>query len=92
MKKCVFNKNLKFKKKVADNHVFNILRHLDLLPTFPFTTSEIMGNYYSKHGTYELPHELPNKLKPLKGLYILENDKLGPRLPAKIKILLILTK
>ena len=28
------------------NHVHNILRLFDLLPNFPFTTSETMGDYY----------------------------------------------
>ena len=38
-----------------------------------------------KHGTYELPHELPNDLR-------LKNDRLVPSLPAKMEILLILPK
>ena len=38
-----------------------------------------------KHGTYELPHELPNDLQ-------LKNDRLVPSLPAKMKILIILAK
>ena len=29
-----------------DNQFHNILRLFDVLPTFPFTTSETMGDYY----------------------------------------------
>ena len=28
------------------NHFHNILRFFDVLPNFPFTTSEMMGDYY----------------------------------------------
>ena len=31
---------------VTHNHFHNILRLLDVLPNFPFTTSEMMGDYY----------------------------------------------
>ena len=35
----------------------------DVLPNFPFTTSETMRVITYKHGIYELPHELPNDVK-----------------------------
>ena len=28
------------------NHFHNVLRHFDILPSFPFTTSETMRHYY----------------------------------------------
>ena len=40
-----------------------ILRLFDVLPNFPFTTSETMRDFSYKHGIYELPHELPNDLR-----------------------------
>ena len=45
------------------NYFHNILRLFDVLTNFPFTKSETMCDYYSKHGICELPYELPNKLK-----------------------------
>ena len=36
----------KEKENITDNHFPNILRLVDVLPNFPFTTSEMMGNYY----------------------------------------------
>ena len=43
----------RFSKKIPDieidstyNHFHNILRLLDVLPNFPFTASETMGDYY----------------------------------------------
>ena len=52
----------KFKTKFGTyNQFHNILRILDILPNFPFTTSETIITY--KHGAYELPHELPNDLR-----------------------------
>ena len=33
-------------QKLNYNHFQNILRLLDVLPRFPFTTSETMGDYY----------------------------------------------
>ena len=38
------------------NQFHNIFRLFGVLPNFPFTTSETMGDY-------ELPHELPNHLR-----------------------------
>ena len=46
-------------EKVSYNHFHNILRLFDLLPNFPFTTGETMGD----NVMYELPHELPRDLK-----------------------------
>ena len=51
-----------FLKNYNDFH--NILRLFDVLQNFLFTTSETIGDYYYKHGIYELPHELPNDLRP----------------------------
>ena len=34
------------REKVPYNHFHNILRLFDVLPNFPFTTSETMGDYY----------------------------------------------
>ena len=35
----------------------------DVLPKFPFTTTETMRDITNKHGIYELPKELPNYLR-----------------------------
>ena len=48
-----------FKKLQAYNHFPNILRLFDVLPNFPFTTSETMKRcaiITYKHSIYELPH------------------------------------
>ena len=45
------------------NHFHNILRLFDVLPNFPFTTSEMMYDDLYKHDLYKLPHELPNDLR-----------------------------
>ena len=45
------------------NHFHNTLRLFDVLPNFPFTTSETMQIIAYKHGIYELPHEFPNNLR-----------------------------
>ena len=45
------------------NHFHNILRLFDVLPNFPFTTSETMRCITTKHGLHELRHELPNDLR-----------------------------
>ena len=45
------------------NHFENILRLFDVLPNFPFTTSETIAILIYKHGIYELPHELLNDLR-----------------------------
>ena len=39
------------------NNVHNILTIFDVLPNFPFTTSETNAVISSKHGMNELPHE-----------------------------------
>ena len=39
-------KIIKRKRNFADNPFCNILRLLDFLLNFPFTTSEPMGDYY----------------------------------------------
>ena len=43
--KLVVNKKIKSKRNFADNQFHNILRLFDVLPNFPFTTSETMGDY-----------------------------------------------
>ena len=41
------NENCQFKMKLDTYSQFhNILRLFDVLPNFPFTTSEAMGDYY----------------------------------------------
>ena len=35
----------------------------DVLPNFPFTTSETMSDIGYKHGIYEFTYELPNGLR-----------------------------
>ena len=47
------------------NHFHNILRLFDVLLNFPFATSETMAIITYKHGIYELPHELAERLKTL---------------------------
>ena len=62
-------KDQKYEMGQVYNHFHNILRLFDVLPNFPFTTSEMMSNYYLQHGIYKLPHKLPNNLR----LWILGN-------------------
>ena len=45
------------------NQFHNILRPFNVLPNFPFTTSEAMGDYYLHTWYLKLPHELPNDLR-----------------------------
>ena len=40
------NKKFSPLKKSIHNHFHIIFRHFDVLPTFLFTTSETMGDYY----------------------------------------------
>ena len=42
----VINENIKSKRNLADNQFHNILRLFDVLPNFPFTTSETVSYYY----------------------------------------------
>ena len=42
----VINRDIKAKQNFAHNHFYNILRLSDVLPSFPFTTSETMSHYY----------------------------------------------
>ena len=42
----VVNKYVKAKENIADNQFHNILRRFDVLPNFPFTTSETIGDCY----------------------------------------------
>ena len=42
-------------------HCHNILRLFDILPNFPFTTSETIIT--NTDGMYKLPHELLNDLR-----------------------------
>ena len=57
------------------NHFENILRLFDVLPNFPFTTSETIAILTYKHGIYELPHELLNDLR----LSILGNQEISEK-------------
>ena len=45
------------------NQFHNILRLLDVLLNFPFTTSETLAIIIDKRGVNELPHGLPNDLR-----------------------------
>ena len=74
----------------------NILRLFDVLPNFPFTTSETMR----EHGIYELPHELSNdvRLRTL-GNQEISGERLNhieyslvPSHHAKLKTLLMVAK
>ena len=43
----LLNQNISLvKQNVIHNHFHNILRLFDVLPNFPFTTSETMGDFY----------------------------------------------
>ena len=57
------------------NQFHNILRLFDVLPNFPFTTSETMAIITYKHGIYRLPLELPNNLRIRKDLRKLGNSR-----------------
>ena len=46
LKQLVVNKNIKSEEHYADDQFHDILRLFDVLPSFPFTTSETMGNHY----------------------------------------------
>ena len=45
------------------NNAHNILTIFDVLPNFPFTTSETNAVISSKHGMNELPHKQMNNLR-----------------------------
>ena len=54
-KKFLSIKTWKTKENFADNQFHNILRLFDVLPNFPFTTSETMGDCpFSYAGNWEL--------------------------------------
>ena len=58
------NQNCQFKLKLDTyNHFHNILRLFDVLSNFPFTSSETVDSLKHKHGTQELPHELPKDFR-----------------------------
>ena len=46
MTNSAVKKNMKSKENFAGNHVHIILGLFDVLPNFPFTTSEAMRDYY----------------------------------------------
>ena len=56
-------KALKAKENFADNHGDNILRLFDVLPNFFSPQVKRCAIIAYKHGTYELPNELPNDLR-----------------------------
>ena len=65
----IAKENILFDSKPSHdyNHFHNILRLFDVLPNVPFTTSKMMvyTSYITyKRGIYELPHKLPNDLRP----------------------------
>ena len=41
----------------------SVSQYFDVLPNFPFTTSETRTIITYKHGIYELLHELPNNVR-----------------------------
>ena len=55
------DKDIKSKRKFSDHHFHIIFRLFNVLANFLLTTIETMRNI-SKHGIYELPHDLPNDL------------------------------
>ena len=52
------------RKKFSVNLGHNILEVFNVLEKFPFTTSKADLISSTKNVVYELPHELPNKLRP----------------------------
>ena len=42
------NIDIKAKENFGDSQLHNILRHFDVLPNFPSSTSEAMRDYYLK--------------------------------------------
>ena len=56
--------NVLVKISESFNQFHNILKLFDVLPNFPFTKSECTI-IISKHGIYELPHQLPTDLSIL---------------------------
>ena len=61
-----FLKNLAINKDIKTNRNFyaqSFSYVFDVLPNVPLTPSEIMHKITYKHGTYELPDELPNSLR-----------------------------
>ena len=61
-------KTLKAKSNFADNNFYSILRLFDVLPNFPFTTSETMRDYYLSPRYIRVAYEIQNDL----GLTILK--------------------
>ena len=59
-------KTLKAKENFTDNGGYNILRLFDILPNFPFTTSETGNIITKKNSMYELPLKMLNKLRLIK--------------------------
>ena len=55
--------NLSSKIFIFHKTTIRFLILLDVLPNFPFTTSETMRIITYKHGIYELPHELLKDLR-----------------------------
>ena len=45
------------------NHFHNILRHLDVLPNFSFTTSETIRDYYLKTRNIKVASRVAEGLK-----------------------------
>ena len=87
------------------NHFHNILGLFDVLPNFPFTTSETMRDYYLSPRHFRrwggLGAHTRKKKKDLgsqeirkkqESIQTSQNDSLLPSLPAKMKNFLILAK
>ena len=53
----------KAKENFADNHFYNTLRLFDVLPNFPFTTSETMGDYYFQTWYIRVASRVAERLK-----------------------------
>ena len=50
-------------KKTNYNHFHNILKLFDVLPNFPFTTSETMGDYCLKTWYIRVAERVAERLK-----------------------------
>ena len=59
----LLTKILKAKENFPDNHCHNIQRLFDILPNFPFTTSETMCNYYLYTGYIQFASRVAKRFK-----------------------------
>ena len=83
---------------LSHNHFHNILRLFDVLPNFPFTTSEAMCDYYLWTWYIQVSSRVAERLKIYEirkcqeSVKVSWNSILVPSLPVKMKILLIIAK